>query len=122
MSANAFEKVEEVKGPVAKNPDDWMFVTIPEADLFDQQHPAIQLNRTRFEPGHIYKVPAAIGEEVERRLAMFNKEQVRLLRPNTDKRALKSTVVGNVPLTTQSHDAIMASLGPNDKVITISEL
>lgn len=86
--------VEHVAAPPVSK-EDFVYVTIPEKDVLDWPYPTIQLNRQKFEPGNTYKCPVEVGEEVERRMKMYNKETVRLLQPKADIKALQ-TVQGKV--------------------------
>jgi hypothetical protein len=80
---------------VAPTAEEYVRVEIPHADLFDHTHPGVQLNRHRFEPGKTYLLRGDVALEVKRRLAMFHDEQVRLLRPNADRKALNDVNRGS---------------------------
>jgi len=117
----------EVK-EVAKTPanrDDFMYVEIPAADLFDQPHPGVRLNRVKFEAGKRYSVRADVAIEVEDRLRRFNAEQVRLLRPNADRRALTDVNRGSQWTNRGGGNAISLDAGlgsvggADDKVFTV---
>lgn len=121
--ANILDNVEKVP-QAPKTEDEMVYVTIPSEDLYDYRHPGVQLNRVRFEPGNTYKVPAAVGAEVEDRLQKFNKEQVRLLRPKVDAKSINQVNAGSNWTrggggSVGSDDAIQSSLGANEKVITV---
>jgi hypothetical protein len=75
--------------------EEYVKVEIPLADLFDHSHPGVQLNRHKFEPGKTYLLRGDVALEVKRRLAMFHDEQVRLLRPNADRKALNDVNRGS---------------------------
>lgn len=75
--------------------EEYVKVEIPFADLFDHTHPGVQLNRHKFEPGKTYLLRGDVALEVKRRLAMFHDEQVRLLRPNADRKALNDVNRGS---------------------------
>jgi hypothetical protein len=83
----AFGTIQEV-AKTLPTLDEYVKIEIPAADLFDHQHPGVQLNRHKFEAGKTYLLRGDVALEVKRRLAMFHDEQVRLLRPNADRKAL----------------------------------
>ena len=123
MGNALFDNIEQVPG-IPKSEDEFVFVSIPIEDLYDNRHPGVQLNQHRFEPGNTYKVPAAVGAEIEDRLVKFNKEQVRLLRPKVDSKSINQVNAGSAWTRggggiVSSNEAQMASLGADDKVITI---
>lgn len=74
--------------PTLPTREEYVKILIPATDLFDHTHPGVQLNRHKFEPGQTYHVRGDVALEVQRRLALFHDEQVRLLRPNADRKAL----------------------------------
>lgn len=84
---DSFGVIKEV-AKVAPTAEEYVRVEIPASDLFDHSHPGVQLNRHKFEPGRTYMLRGDVALEVKRRLAMFHDEQVRLLRPNADRKAL----------------------------------
>jgi hypothetical protein len=84
---HSFGEIKEV-ARVAPTAEEYVRVEMPLADLFDHTHPGVQLNRHKFEPGKTYLLRGDVALEVKKRLAMFHDEQVRLLRPNADRKAL----------------------------------
>jgi hypothetical protein len=105
--------------------EEFMVVAIPQADLFDQPHPGVRLNRHKFEAGKTYRVRSEVALEVEDRLKKFNVEQVRLLRPNADRKSIGEvnkgsqwTSRGGGSMTTLDHG--LGSLGDaNEKIYTV---
>jgi hypothetical protein len=85
----------EVVPQVPKSEVETVYVTIPAEDMYDNAHPGVQLNRVKFQAGNTYKVPAIVGAEIEQRLAMFNKEQIRLLRPKVDSKSINQVNAGS---------------------------
>lgn len=119
LDSKTIEQVAALPKPV----EDFVYVTIPSADLYDSQYPTIQLNAHKFEPGNTYKVPAEVGAEIEDRMKRFNKEQVRLLRPTVDSKSINqvnknsfwtkgANVVGD-------SDQQLATLAANERVISV---
>lgn len=90
----SFGTIREVARTVP-TAEEYVKVEIPNTDLFDHSHPGVQLNRHRFEPGKTYLLRGDVALEVKRRLAMFHDEQVRLLRPNADRKALNDVNRGS---------------------------
>jgi hypothetical protein len=90
----SFGAIREV-ARVMPTKEEYVKVEIPSADLFDHTHPGVQLNRHRFEPGKTYLLRGDVALEVKKRLAMFHDEQVRLLRPNADRKALNDVNRGS---------------------------
>jgi len=90
----SFGRIQEV-AKVAPQREEYIRVDIPLTDIFDHSHPGVQLNRHKFEPGKTYLLRADVALEVKRRLAMFHDEQVRLLRPNADRKALSDVNKGS---------------------------
>jgi hypothetical protein len=90
----SFGNIQEV-ARVAPTAEEYVRVEIPSSDLFDHTHPGVQLNRHKFEPGKTYLLRGDVALEVKRRLAMFHDEQVRLLRPNADRKALNDVNRGS---------------------------
>jgi len=84
---HSFGEIKEV-GRTIPTAEEYVKVEMPLTDLFDHGHPGVQLNRHKFEPGKTYLLRGDVALEVKRRLAMFHDEQVRLLRPNADRKAL----------------------------------
>src|SRR6266404_1838045 len=119
-------KTSEVKESVKPTPtgDEFMYVSIPATDLFDQPHPGVRLNRHKFEAGKTYSVRAEVAIEVEDRLKKFNIEQVRLLRPNADRKSLNEVNKGS-QWTSRSggvntlEGGLGTVAGPNDRIYTI---
>jgi hypothetical protein len=90
----SFGEIKEV-ARIMPTREEYVKVEIPLADLFDHSHPGVQLNRHKFEPGKTYLLRGDVALEVKRRLAMFHDEQVRLLRPNADRKALNDVNRGS---------------------------
>jgi len=90
----SFGEIHEV-ARVLPTKEEYVRVEMPLADLFDHTHPGVQLNRHRFEPGKTYLLRGDVALEVKRRLAMFHDEQIRLLRPNADRKALNDVNRGS---------------------------
>lgn len=59
------------------------YVTIPEFDLFDMQHPAIRINHMEFGPGQHF-LDKEIADTVEERLKAYSRGNVRILQPRRD--------------------------------------
>jgi hypothetical protein len=74
--------------PVAEAPA-FEYVTIPERDMFDYPHPGVAINRDHFGPG-THKLPLDIAREVKERLAKFEAQNIRILQPRKDLRALEA--------------------------------
>lgn len=91
---HAFGEIREVAKTVP-TAEEYIKVEMPLTDLFDHTHPGVQLNRHKFEPGKTYLLRGDVALEVKRRLAMFHDEQVRLLRPNADRKALNDVNRGS---------------------------
>lgn len=123
MSKLEASEIKEASKPVAKA-DDFMYVSIPATDLFDQPHPGVRLNRIKFEAGKTYSVRADVAIEVEDRLKKFNIEQVRLLRPNADRKSLNEVNKGSQWTSrtggvSTMEGGLSSVAGPSDKVYTI---
>lgn len=123
MSKLEASDVKEVVGKTI-SPDTKEYVTIPATDLYDHVHPTVQLNRHKFEAGKTYEVRSEVAAEIRQRLAMFAREQVRLLRPNVDSKAQRDvargsqwSVAGAMPVALDNGLAGIA--GPDAKVFTI---
>jgi hypothetical protein len=114
--------VEQVVAP-PKPVEDFVYVTIPSADLYDSEYPTIQLNSHKFEPGNTYKVSAEVGAEIEDRMRRFNKEQVRLLRPTVDSKSINQVNKGSY--WTKGANVVgdserqLASLAANERVVEV---
>lgn len=61
------------------------YVEIPAKDLFDNPHPAIWNNKREFKPGK-HLVSPDDAAYIRERLKIFQAEQIRQLRPNSDPR------------------------------------
>lgn len=83
----SFGEIREVRRTIP-TAEEYVKLEMPLVDLFDHTHPGVQLNRHKFEPGKTYQLRGDVALEVRRRLAMFEDEQKRLLRPNADRKAL----------------------------------
>lgn len=92
--ALSFGQIQEVSRSLPTR-EEYVKVEVPATDLFDHTHPGVQLNRHRFEPGRTYLLRGDVALEVKRRLLMFHDEQVRLLRPNADRKALNDVNRGS---------------------------
>lgn len=90
----SFGEIHEV-ARIMPTKEEYIRVEMPSADLFDHTHPGVQLNRHKFEPGKTYMLRGDVALEVKRRLAMFHDEQIRLLRPNADRKALNDVNRGS---------------------------
>lgn len=90
----SFGEIKEVARKIDSTKD-YVQVTIPSTDLFDVTHPGVQLNRHKFEAGKTYLVRGDVAREVNDRLKRFATEQVRLLRPNADRKALNDVNRGS---------------------------
>jgi hypothetical protein len=106
------------------SPEKFVEITIPASDLYDHTHPGVQLNRHRFEPGKTYLVRQDVASEITMRLKMFDREQVRLLRPNADRKSLNEVNKGSSWTsrggTTVALDGGAGDLGTGDeKVYTV---
>jgi hypothetical protein len=119
-------EASEVKESVKPTPtgDEFMYVSIPLTDLFDQPHPGVRLNRIKFEAGRTYSVRADVAIEVEDRLKKFNIEQVRLLRPNADRKSLNEVNRGSQWTSRTGgvstlEGGLSSVAGPNDKVFIV---
>jgi hypothetical protein len=119
-------EASEIKESVKPTPtgDEFMYVSIPQTDLFDQPHPGVRLNRHKFEAGKTYSVRADVAIEVEDRLKKFNVEQVRLLRPNADRKSLNEVNRGSQWTSRTGgvstlEGGLSSVAGPNDKIFTV---
>lgn len=92
--ALSFGEIREVQRTLP-TAEEYVKIEIPATDLFDHTHPGVQLNRHKFEPGRTYMLRGDVALEVKRRLLMFHDEQVRLLRPNADRKALSDVNRGS---------------------------
>jgi hypothetical protein len=121
---HAFGEIKEV-ARVAPTAEEYVRVDIPLTDLFDHTHPGVQLNRHKFEPGKTYLLRGDVALEVKKRLAMFHDEQVRLLRPNADRKALNDVNRGS-QWTSRGGNAIVplgrledVAVGADEKIYTV---
>jgi hypothetical protein len=115
---HSFGDIKEV-GRVVPTAEEYVKVEIPLADLFDHTHPGVQLNRHKFEPGKVYLLRGDVALEVKKRLAMFHDEQVRLLRPNADRKALSDVNRGS-QWTSRGSNAVVP-LGRLEDIPTASD-
>jgi hypothetical protein len=90
----SFGEIREV-ARIRPTREEYVKVEVPATDLFDHTHPGVQLNRHKFEPGKTYLLRGDVALELKTRLAMFHDEQVRLLRPNADRKALNDVNRGS---------------------------
>jgi hypothetical protein len=90
----SFGEIREV-ARIRPTREEYVKVEVPAADLFDHTHPGVQLNRHKFEPGKTYLLRGDVALELKTRLAIFHDEQVRLLRPNADRKALNDVNRGS---------------------------
>lgn len=120
-------KVVEVKKAPGVT-SEYVYVSIPEKDIYDSEHPGVRLNRVKFEAGKTYKVPVEIGAEVEMRLKMFERESVRLMRPKVDSRALNDVNRGSQWSSRGGgnllslENGLETVAGPGENVITVDTL
>ena len=77
-----------VAAPTKPTTPEFEYVTIPERDMFDYPHPGIGHNREFYGPG-THKLPYDVAQEVKERLAIFEAQNIRILQPRKDLRALK---------------------------------
>jgi hypothetical protein len=68
--------------------DGFEYVTVPDLDLFDYPHPGVGINREHYGPG-THRLPKAIAAEVKDRLSVYERQNVRILQPKKDMRALR---------------------------------
>lgn len=80
-AVKAATETAEVKAPTH------VYVTIPERDMFDYPHPGVGINRDHYGPGTHY-VPKEIADEITRICAVFDAQNVRILQPKRDMKAL----------------------------------
>jgi hypothetical protein len=114
----SFGKIQEV-GRITPTKEEYVRVEMPAADLFDHTHPGVQLNRHKFEPGKTYLLRGDVALEVKRRLAMFHDEQIRLLRPNADRKALNDVNRGS-QWTSRGGNSVV-SLGQLEDIATAAD-
>lgn len=117
------DTIKEVSKPKIEDTE-YVYVTIPAEDLYDNVHPGVRINRQKFEAGKTYSVPAPVAAEVEDRLEKFRREEIRLLRPKTDQRSVNQVNAGSLWKSqggaVQSLEGGLESLGgPNEKVIVV---
>lgn len=87
-------EIQEVSKP-SVSADKFVEITMPATDLYDHTHPGVQLNRHKFEAGKTYLVRTDVATEITRILKTFDREQVRLLRPNADRKSLNEVNRGS---------------------------
>jgi len=119
---HSFGEIKEV-ARIVPTAEEYVKVEMPLADLFDHTHPGVQLNRHKFEPGKTYLLRGDVALEVKKRLAMFHDEQVRLLRPNADRKALADVNRGS-QWTSRSNVVPLGRLedvqvGSDEKIYTV---
>jgi hypothetical protein len=68
---------------------DWVYVTIPERDMFDMPFQGIGINRDHYGPG-THLVPPGIAEEILTILARAQAQDMRILQPRKDMKALEA--------------------------------
>ena len=66
----------------------YVYVTVPERDLFDAPHPGVRINMDSFGPG-THLVSPVIAGEIQDRLGAFIKGQMRILQPGQDRKAVE---------------------------------
>lgn len=66
-----------------------VYVTIPEKDMFDLTHPGVGINRDHYGPGTHF-VPQDIADEITRICATFDAQNIRILQPRRDQKALQA--------------------------------
>jgi hypothetical protein len=78
------------------------YVTVPDRDIFDFPHPGVRINRDYWGPG-THKIPVAQAKVVKERLAVFMAQNIRIMQPRKDTRALgdlyKERGAGSVDMT-----------------------
>jgi hypothetical protein len=77
----------------AESGEEFEYVTIPELDLFDYPHPGVGINREHYGPG-THKLPKDIAAEVKDRLRVYEAQNIRILQPRKDMRALRDLAKG----------------------------
>src|SRR5437899_6044557 len=122
MSELKASEITETTAPKATG--EVMRVDIPATDLFDQPHPGVRLNRHKFEAGKAYLVRSDVTLEVEDRLKKFNVEQVRLLRPNADRKSIGEVNKGSAWTSrtqgvTSLEGGLASAGGANEVVYTV---
>lgn len=72
--------------PVAEEME---YITLPELDMYDYPFPDIWHNKDKFERGKTYLVAKPIAEEVKRRIEIFEAQNLRLMQPRKDLKAIQ---------------------------------
>jgi hypothetical protein len=85
--ANEVKAVKAATEPEVPKKPEFVYVTIPETDMFDYPHPGVGINQNHYGPGTHY-VPKAIADEIIRVCAVFDAQNVRILQPKRDMKAL----------------------------------
>lgn len=65
----------------------WEYVTVPDRDILDYPFPGIGINLQHFGPG-THKVPPDIAQEIRDRLAMAQKQDIKLFSAKVNMTAL----------------------------------
>ena len=79
VQATANSVVDAVTTPVApaEPKEDFVYVTIPDLNMLGWEHPGIGINLQHYGPG-THKVSAAIGQEINARLALYHQSIMNL--------------------------------------------
>lgn len=80
--------MSETKAAPAK--EQYEYITIPDRDLFDNPMHSFWLNKNEYKPGTHF-VPAPVAAHLRERLEIFNRQQIRLMQPGVDKKALRDS-------------------------------
>lgn len=85
------------------------YVTLPEKDMFDYPFSGISINRDHYGPG-THLVPSDIAEELRTILARAQAQDIRILQPRKDFKALeaiyKNRGSGSVDMTRDNSKAV----------------
>lgn len=74
----------------AVDKSNWEYVNIPALDLYDQPHPGVGINFKHYGPGK-HLVSPEIAGEISERMRVFDRYQLRLMRPTADRKAIEVT-------------------------------
>ena len=66
-----------------ENKDNWVWVEVPDTDLFGEAHTGVSINFNQFGPGK-YFVSPEMGAEITRLLANRQRGDIRVLQPRQD--------------------------------------
>jgi len=70
----------------------WEYVTIPDVDIFDNRFPTIRVNHEEFLAGKRYFCCPSLAKEVREILERRQREDIRILRPDKNRKALNEAV------------------------------